>query len=131
MVLTNYKPKGHDLDEYVGLAASQESKLVTIFPRDTKEQERRFELLQKAYVNARYNKNYKITKEDLEWLAERVKKLQVLTEEVCRKWIVSLKATSVNKTELLNNDIIQCKHNFVMKDKRGTNIAWWDGKAVA
>jgi HEPN domain-containing protein len=99
LVLTNYKPKGHDLDEYGGLAASQEPNLVTIFPRDTKEQERRFELLQKAYVNARYNKNYKITKEDLEWLAERVKKLQVLTEEVCKKWIESLKGKSLNRTE--------------------------------
>jgi len=101
LVLTNYKPKGHDLDEYGGLAASQEPNLVTIFPRDTKEQERRFELLQKAYVNARYNKNYKITKEDLEWLAERVKKLKALTEEVCKKWIESLKARLSNEIEIV------------------------------
>ena len=101
LVLTNYKPKGHDLDEYGGLAASQEPILVTIFPRDTKEQERRFELLQKAYVNARYNKNYKITKEDLEWLAERVKKLKALTEEVCKKWIERLKARLSNETKIV------------------------------
>lgn len=56
LVLTNYKPKGHDLEEYGGLAASQEPILLTVFPRDTEEQERRFELLQKAYVNARYKK---------------------------------------------------------------------------
>lgn len=42
---------------------------------------------------------YKITKEDLEWLAERVKKLQTLTEGVCKKWIESLKAKSGNKVE--------------------------------
>jgi len=93
LVLTNYKPKGHDLEEYGRLAASQEPILLTVFPRDTAEQIRRFELLQKAYVNARYNKkNYKITKEDLDWLVERVKKLQTLTEEVCKKGIESLKA---------------------------------------
>jgi len=100
LVLTNYKPKGHDLEEYGGLAASQEPVFNTVFPHDNTEDERRFELLQKAYVNARYNKkNYNITKEDLEWLVERAKQLQALTKEVCRKWIESLKAKSGNKVE--------------------------------
>ena len=100
LVLTNYKPKGHDLEEYGALAASQEPVFNTVFPRDNKEDERRFELLQKAYINARYNKkNYNITKEDLEWLTERVKQLQALTEEVCRKWMEGLKTQSGNKVE--------------------------------
>jgi len=99
LVLTNYKPKGHDLEEYGALAASQEPVLNTVFPRETEEQKRRFQLLQKAYVEARYEMKYEITKEDLEWLAERVKKLQTLTEEVCKKWIESLKAKSGNKVE--------------------------------
>ncbi len=96
LVLTNYKPKGHDLEEYGRLAASQEPVLNAVFPRDTPEGEHRFELLQKAYVEARYEKNYTITKEDLEWLAERVKQLRALTEEVCKKWIENLKAKSGN-----------------------------------
>jgi ppGpp synthetase/RelA/SpoT-type nucleotidyltranferase len=95
-VLTHYKPKGHDLEEYGGLAASQEPILNSIFPRDMKEYEHRFELLQKAYVNARYNKSYIITKEDLEWLIERVKQLQALTEKICKKWIEILKTKSGN-----------------------------------
>jgi HEPN domain-containing protein/predicted nucleotidyltransferase len=98
LVLTNYKPKGHDLEEYGALTASQEPVFNSVFLRDNEEDERRFELLQKAYVNARYNKkNYNITKEDLECLAERVKKLRVLTEEVCKKWIESLKINSGNE----------------------------------
>lgn len=96
LVLTNYKPKGHDIDEYGILAASQEPVFNTIFPRETQEQEHRFELLRKAYVEARYEKNYTITKDELEWLAERVKKLQALTKEVCKKWIGNLKAKSGN-----------------------------------
>jgi HEPN domain-containing protein/predicted nucleotidyltransferase len=96
LVLTNYKPKGHDLEEYGALAASQEPVFNTVFPRETEEQKRRFELLQKAYVEARYEMNYKITKEDLEWLAERVKQLQALTGEVCKKWIESLKTKNGN-----------------------------------
>jgi len=96
LVLTNYKPKGHDTDEYGILAASQEPVFNTVFPRDTQEQEHRFELLRKAYVEARYEINYTITKEDLEWLAERVKQLQTLTGEVCKKWIESLKTKTGN-----------------------------------
>jgi HEPN domain-containing protein/predicted nucleotidyltransferase len=96
LVLTNYKPKGHDIEEYGVLAASQEPVFNTVFPRDTQEQEHRFELLRKAYVEARYEKNYTITKEDLEWLAERVKQLQTLTGEVCKKWIESLKTKTGN-----------------------------------
>jgi HEPN domain-containing protein/predicted nucleotidyltransferase len=96
LVLTNYKPKGHDIDEYGILTASQEPVFNTVFPRDTQEQEHRFELLRKAYVEARYEKNYTITKEDLEWLAERVKQLQTLTGEVCKKWIESLKTKTGN-----------------------------------
>jgi len=99
LVLTNYKPKGHDIEEYGALAASQEPVLNTVFPRETPEQEHRFELLQKAYIEARYEKNYKITKEDLEWLAGRVKQLQALTGEVCKKWIESSKAKSGNNVE--------------------------------
>jgi HEPN domain-containing protein len=96
LVLTNYKPKGHDIEEYGILTASQEPVFNTVFPRNTQEQEHRFELLRKAYVEARYEKNYTITKEDLEWLAERVKQLQTLTGEVCKKWIESLKTKTGN-----------------------------------
>ncbi len=54
----------NDLEEYGGLAASQKPILRTVFPRDSAEEERLFELLQKAYVNARYNKKYEITKDE-------------------------------------------------------------------
>jgi len=92
LVLTNYKPAGHDIEEYGTMASSQDPIFLTVFPRDTKEHEHLFELLKKAYVDARYKKSYKITKEALEWLVERVKKLQAMTEEVCKKRIESLKA---------------------------------------
>jgi predicted transcriptional regulator len=46
---------------------------------------RRFELLSRAYVEARYSSKYKITIEELEWLTERVKNLQQLVEQICRE----------------------------------------------
>ena len=36
-----------------------------------------------AYVDARYKKDYKITKKQLEYLAKRVKLLQRLTKKIC------------------------------------------------
>ena len=42
-----------------------------------------FVLLQKAYINVHYDKNYKITQEQLHYLIERVEKLKVVTEEIC------------------------------------------------
>jgi hypothetical protein len=35
--------------------------------------------LKQAYIDARYSEHYEITREELEWLAERVRILQTLT----------------------------------------------------
>jgi len=42
-----------------------------------------FKLLKKTYIDARYKKDYKITKQQLEYLAQRIKKLHELTEKIC------------------------------------------------
>jgi uncharacterized protein len=44
-----------------------------------------FELLKRAYVDARYSKDYKITKEELKFLEEKVLKLKDLVEKLCKK----------------------------------------------
>jgi hypothetical protein len=50
--------------------------LIPVWPRDTKFARRCFELLQQAYVNARYSPHYKISDSELEWLVERIELLQ-------------------------------------------------------
>jgi len=52
-------------------------------------QRENFKLLKRAYIDARYKKDYQITKEQLEYLAERVKVLEELTEKICTKKIES------------------------------------------
>ena len=89
LVFSNYKPKSHDLDELGHLAADHDPAFITAFPRNTDDQKKCFELLNDAYVKARYDKDYKITKEQLEYLAERVKVLQQLTNKICTKKIES------------------------------------------
>jgi len=87
LVFTGYKPRLHDIEKLGSLASNYSDELLKIFPRDTKEQEERFILLKLAYTEARYNKNYKITEEQLVYLIKRVEKLKSITEEICTTWI--------------------------------------------
>ncbi len=65
------------------------SELVRVFPRMTDEEMARFELLNRAYIDARYKPDYSITREDLEYLASRVTELKALTESSCREKMAS------------------------------------------
>ena len=89
LVFTHYKPKEHSIDKLGKQVNSLDPRFLPVFPLNTPEEKRLFELLQKAYIDARYNPKYKITKKELEYLAERVKKLQRLTKEVCKERIES------------------------------------------
>ena len=64
--------------------------ILCVRKKGTEKERQRFELLRKAYVDARYDENYTITKVELKWLAGRVNKLQKLTKKICKKKIKSL-----------------------------------------
>lgn len=87
LVLTKYRPKTHDILRLGKLAAGREIKLLEVFQKGTEEERRRFELFRKAYIDARYEENFSISKEDLEWLASRIEILKDLTEEICKRKI--------------------------------------------
>lgn len=87
LVLTGYKPKSHDLEQLGKLAAAQSNKFLTIFPTATEDQIRCFKLLNKAYIDARYNKNFRITKDQLYYLESRVEILKEFATEVCQSRI--------------------------------------------
>lgn len=87
LVFAGYKPKTHDLDVLGRRAKSLHMEFGKVFPMATNVERQRFMLLRKAYVDARYKINYKITKADLDYLAGRVSLLRKLTEELCREKI--------------------------------------------
>jgi len=89
LVFTHYKPKEHDIEKLGKQVNNLDPRFLPIFPRSTQEEERLFELLKKAYIDARYDPEYKVTKKELEYLAERVKKLQRVTKAVCKERIES------------------------------------------
>ncbi|EJL55949.1 hypothetical protein PMI09_01979 [Rhizobium sp. CF122] len=85
LVLTLYSPKSHRLKVLRSQAEGIDVRLVEAWPRDSRFSRRCFELLSRAYVEARYSSKYTITSEELAWLVERVKALQTLVETVCKE----------------------------------------------
>lgn len=92
LVYTDYKPKTHDLEALRQRGITIHEGLKEAFPLGTKAEQERFELLRKAYVDARYDLNYKITAEELQYLIERAMVLRGLIEQLCEEEIVRLQA---------------------------------------
>ncbi|MFK7968397.1 MAG: HEPN domain-containing protein [Rickettsiaceae bacterium] len=87
LVFSGYKGKIHNIETLGSLASNYSDELLKIFPRNTKELDECFILLKEAYIKARYDKKYKITEEQLQYLIQRVEKLKSVTEEICQDWI--------------------------------------------
>jgi HEPN domain-containing protein len=94
LVFSGYKPKLHDIRKLVCMISNYHNDLLKIFHVDTPEQKKCFELLRKAYIEARYNKNYEINKTQLEYLIERVEKLKAITKNICLIEIKKLEESS-------------------------------------
>jgi predicted nucleotidyltransferase/HEPN domain-containing protein len=82
---TLYSPKSHKLNFLRGQAVGQDPRIIAAWPRDTKFAQRCFELLRRAYVEARYSPHYTVTGEELDWLSVRVQVLQGLVKAVCEE----------------------------------------------
>jgi predicted nucleotidyltransferase/HEPN domain-containing protein len=92
LVRTLYFPRSHNIKFLRSLAEDKEPRLIEAWPRATKLDRRRFELLKRAYVEARYSPNYAIDMTDLAALAEGVRRLRDLVEAVCLERLAALKA---------------------------------------
>lgn len=93
--LTN--DKQHNLTELLDSVKKYSAEFMTIFPRHNPEEKRLFELAKAAYVEARYNPKFVVTKEDIEALIPRVQQLFKLVDRICRKKIEEYEELS--KTE--------------------------------
>lgn len=96
LVQTLYSPKSHKLNFLRSQAERISPALIDVWPRDTRLAQRNFELLRRAYVEARYSPNYKITPDELTWLSERVTALQTLVRDVCKAQLASLRTAARN-----------------------------------
>lgn len=85
LVRTLYFPRSHNIRFLRSLAEDNEPRLIDAWPRGTKLDRRRFELLKRAYVEARYSASYEISRDDLEALTRSVRRLRDIVEAVSRE----------------------------------------------
>lgn len=90
LVRTLYSPKTHNLNRLRDLAEELEPSLKAVWPRDSRFEKRCYSLLRDAYIKARYSRAYRITAEELDWIAQRVALLQSLVREACELRIETL-----------------------------------------
>jgi HEPN domain-containing protein len=94
LVLTLYSPKSHKLNFLRSQCEQLVPELAAAWPRATRFEQRCFELLRRAYVDARYSPHYRISAEELSWLAERIGVLQGLVKLACEARLDALRAES-------------------------------------
>jgi predicted nucleotidyltransferase/HEPN domain-containing protein len=92
LVHTAYYPRSHNVRFLRSLAEDVEKRLVAAWPRDTRADRRRFELLKRAYVEARYSDQYEIGPEDLSALEGTCRSLRDTVESLCRARVRQLRA---------------------------------------
>jgi uncharacterized protein len=89
LVFVGTKPTIHDLEKLGALVAPLHPLLAEPFPMASEEDKHLFDLLRRAYIEARYKKSYRITAEELGALGERVRDLAGRVERACRERIAS------------------------------------------
>lgn len=92
LVHTFYFPRSHNIKFLRSLAEDVNTRLVEAWPREQRADRRRFELLKRAYVEARYSDQYDASAEDLDWLTARARILRDVVASLCQSRIVELKA---------------------------------------
>jgi uncharacterized protein len=90
LVFTGYKPKTHNLDKLRTYTKRFSQDVLNVFPCSNQEEQHIFSLLQKGYIDARYNNSFTISEDELTLLINRVEKLKSLTEMECLKKIRSI-----------------------------------------
>lgn len=79
--------KQHNLTKLSSSVKRHSDELLQVFPRHTAEEKRLFTLLKDAYIEARYNPNFLVTKEDIDALIPRVELLRDITKRICEEKI--------------------------------------------
>jgi len=87
LVKTWYKPKTHDLKILYKKLCELNFLFENWFKKD---EEKSFELLRKWYVDARYNRDYKINKDELLFLEKKVETIKKIVKTLCKRELNNL-----------------------------------------
>ncbi len=90
LTLTLYVPQTHNIEFLRGLCEDRVADLIDAWPRDLRRHRRMFQLLKRAYIEARYSEHYEITREELEWLEGCVTDLQTRIATACEARLMEM-----------------------------------------
>lgn len=91
LVNTFYFPRSHNIKFLRSLAEDIDKRLIAAWPRENRIDRRRFELLKRAYVEARYSDKYDASLEDLRALSKAASQLRDLVAKVCQEQLETLR----------------------------------------
>lgn len=92
LVRSLYFPRSHNIKFLRSLAEDSEPRLIEAWPRASRIDRRRFELLKRAYVEARYSASYDIGPDDLEALSHSVGQLRDIIAAVAQERLEALRS---------------------------------------
>jgi len=87
LVYTQQNGKQHNLSKLLNSVKKYSNEFIKVFPQDTAEEKRLFNLIKAAYVNGRYDPDFLVTKEDIDALIPKVEMLRDITKRVCEEKI--------------------------------------------
>ena len=90
LTLTNHTPASHNLKFLRGLSEDRDVRLIEAWPRDQARYVSWFNLLNEAYVKARYSEHYEISEEGLSWIMGRASVLYDIVKVVCAEHLQNL-----------------------------------------
>ncbi len=91
LVHTCYFPRSHNIKFLRSLAEDVDAHLFKAWPREHRADRRRFELLKRAYVEARYSEQYDASADDLAWQMARACTLRDIVIDLCQNRIEELR----------------------------------------
>lgn len=94
LVHSFYFPRSHNIKFLCSQAEAMDKSLVAAWPREQRADRRRYEMLKRAYVEARYSDQYDLSPEDLAWLMNGARRLQSLVQASCESRLQDLQASA-------------------------------------
>ena len=100
LVFTGYKQRTHDIELLGVQAGEQHARLADVLPKSDPNDKHLFDLLKKAYIDARYSMSYRITAEELAELQKRVLLLADRVRSACLEKIATFCGAEAMRKDL-------------------------------
>jgi len=97
LTLTFYTPYDHNILFLRDLAEGLDHSLFDVWPRGTRRERALYQKLKDAYRKARYSRHYKISIEELDWLAKHAEILGQRVHAICQAHIAKLREAAASQ----------------------------------